>query len=54
MALFDPGIRSIVGQLGRRTDLSSERARSELGWSPRPVEETIVDCARSLIGQSAV
>jgi dihydroflavonol-4-reductase len=54
MALFDPGIRSIVGQLGRRTDLSSERARSELGWSPRPVEETIVDCARSLIDKGVV
>ena len=49
MAIFDPGVRSIVGQLGRRTDLSSERARTQLGWSPRPIEETVVECARSLL-----
>jgi nucleoside-diphosphate-sugar epimerase len=49
MAIADPSIRSIVGQLGKRTVLSSERARSQLDWSPRPAEETIVDCARSLL-----
>jgi dihydroflavonol-4-reductase len=54
MGIFDPSVRSIVGQLGRRVEMSSERARSLLGWSPRPVEETIVDCARSLIDERAV
>ena len=36
MALFDPGIRSVVGGLGKRTELSSEKARSDarLGASP--------------------
>jgi dihydroflavonol-4-reductase len=54
MALFDPGVRSIVGQLGMRVELSSEKARTTLGWSPRPLEETIVDCARSLIDLGVV
>jgi dihydroflavonol-4-reductase len=54
MALFDPGIRSIVGQLGRRTEISSEKARTLLGWSPRPTQDTIVDCAQSLIDQGVV
>jgi dihydroflavonol-4-reductase len=54
MALFDPGIRSVAGQLGRRTDLSNERARTVLGWAPRPVEETIADCGRSLVEQGVV
>jgi dihydroflavonol-4-reductase len=54
MALFDGGIRSIVGTLGKRTDLSSERARSELGWSPRPIEDTIVETAESLIDHGVV
>ena len=36
MALFDPGIRSVVGGLGKRTELSSEKARTSLGWAPRP------------------
>ena len=49
MAIFDPGVRSIVGQLGRKTELSSERARTELGWSSRPIDETIVECAQSLL-----
>jgi dihydroflavonol-4-reductase len=49
MARFDPGLRSVVGDLGQRVDYSDEKARTRLGWSPRPIEETIVDCARSLM-----
>jgi hypothetical protein len=37
MALFDPGIRSITNQLG----YSSEKAKTELGWSPRPLDEKL-------------
>jgi nucleoside-diphosphate-sugar epimerase len=54
MGIFDPGIRSVVGQLGKRVEMSSEKARTVLGWSPRPVEETIVDCAQSLIDRDPV
>jgi len=54
MALFDPGIRSVVGGLGKRTDLSSEKARASLGWAPRPVEDTIAETGESLIRQGAV
>lgn len=46
-ALFDPAARSVVGQLGKRVELSNAKATA-LGWEPRPVEETIADCARSL------
>ena len=49
MALFDPGIRSIVGQLGKKSSYSSEKAEELLGWSPRPVEDTVLDTARSMI-----
>ncbi len=51
MGLFDPSVRSAARQLGQRVELSSAKARTELGWSPRPVEETIVDCAQSLTGE---
>ena len=51
MGIFDPSVRTVARQLGQRVELSSEKARSELGWSPRPVEETIVDCAQSLLGE---
>ena len=50
MALFDPSIRPIVGDLGRRSWFSSEHARERLGWTTRPVEDSITDCARSLLG----
>jgi dihydroflavonol-4-reductase len=49
MALFDPGIRSVVGALGKRTELSSEKARRVLDWAPRPIEETIAETGESLI-----
>jgi nucleoside-diphosphate-sugar epimerase len=49
MALFDPGIRSVVGGLGKRTELSSKKARGSLGWAPRPIEDTIADTGESLI-----
>jgi dihydroflavonol-4-reductase len=54
MAIFDPGVRSILGQLGKKTELSSEKARTRLGWSPRPIEETIVETAQSLIDAGVV
>ena len=51
MALFDPDIRSVIGGLGKRAQLSSEKARSLLGWDPRAIEDTIVETAESLIRQ---
>jgi dihydroflavonol-4-reductase len=51
MGLFDPGVRSVVGQLGRKQEYSSGTAEA-LGWAPRPIDETIVDCARSMLGEA--
>lgn len=44
-ATFDPGLRSITGELGQEVTYSSEKATRRLGWSPRPIEDTITDCA---------
>jgi dihydroflavonol-4-reductase len=54
MAIFDPGIRSVVGGLGKRSELSSEKARSSLDWTPRPIEDSIVETAESLISHGVV
>lgn len=48
-AASDPALRESVSQLGRTPVISSEKARRVLGWSPRDVEDTIEDSARSLI-----
>ena len=49
MAIFDPSVRSVIGDLGKRSWFSSEKARSTLGWTPRPAGDSIEDCARSLL-----
>ena len=49
MGLFDPSVRSIVNQLGKKLTYSSEKARTVLDWSPRPAEQTIAETARSMI-----
>jgi nucleoside-diphosphate-sugar epimerase len=54
MGLFDPSVRSVVSDLGKKVELSSEKASARLGWSPRPVEQTIVECAQSLIERGVV
>jgi nucleoside-diphosphate-sugar epimerase len=51
LALFDPEVRSVIGELGQKTTYSVENARRRVGWTPRPIEATIVDCARSLLPQ---
>lgn len=48
-ALFDRSLAAVTPRLGQRRAFSSAKARDMLGWRPRPLEETVVDCARSLI-----
>lgn len=48
-ALFDPALRMVTGELGKVRETPADHARAVLGWAPRPMEETIVDAARSLI-----
>ena len=54
MALFDGGIRSFKSSLGKRTDYRTTKAQDVLGWSPRPIEETITEAAESLIAHGVV
>jgi nucleoside-diphosphate-sugar epimerase len=49
MSLVDAGIRPYVSDLGRRQWMSSAKARQSLGWTPRPIEDSIEDTARALI-----
>jgi dihydroflavonol-4-reductase len=53
-ALFDPGLKQVVGDLGREISYSNDKPRQRLGWEPRPVEDTVVDTANSLIAHGVV
>lgn len=47
-AKVTPLLRALVPMLGRKFRYTSQKARSQLKWSPRPVEETVVDTANTL------
>lgn len=51
---FDPVVRGRLFELGKHRPVSAEKARRELGWSPRPTEQSIVETARSLAEQGLV
>jgi len=54
MSLFDREVRSITPELGRKKAHSGKKAKDLLGWDPRPMDVTILDCARSLIEEGVV
>ncbi len=54
IARFDAEVRLGLDYVGRSELVSAERAQRELGWSMRPVEETVLETGRSLIEQGLV
>lgn len=48
VGLFDKTIQSRLFELGKERPASSEKSKRVLGWTQRPVEVTIADCAESL------
>jgi len=53
-AVFNPVVRQVTGELGNVRDASAEHALQRLGWKTRPVEQSILDCAKSLIERGVV
>jgi dihydroflavonol-4-reductase len=53
-ANFDPVVRERLFELDKERPVSAQRARDELGWTPRSNEEAILDTARSLIAEGLV
>jgi len=54
VSLFDRELTAVTPSLGHKHDFSSAKAQKLLGWRPRPMEETVLDTARSLIAQGVV
>ncbi|MBM2620331.1 aldehyde reductase [Actinoplanes sp. LDG1-06] len=49
LARVNPQLRTMRALIGRNLDATSAKAERVLGWKPRPIEETIVDTAESLL-----
>jgi predicted transcriptional regulator len=49
VALFDPAVKQILPELGKKKNATNEKARRMLAWSPRSNEESIVATAESLL-----
>jgi dihydroflavonol-4-reductase len=49
MAPFNRTVRLALDFVGRRELVSADKARRELGWTMRPVRDTILDTANSLV-----
>lgn len=54
VSLWDKTAKLAVQELGKRQDLSNERARKVLGWQPRPLETMVVDMGESMISEGVV
>ncbi|MEP2234699.1 MAG: NAD-dependent epimerase/dehydratase family protein [Alteripontixanthobacter sp.] len=54
LALFNKGVASIKGELGKSRHVDASHAEKKLGWKTRPEEESITDCAKSLIAHGVV
>ena len=51
-SLFDKDLGAVTSSLGKKHDYTSQKAQSVLGWQPRPLDDTVLDCARSLIANA--
>jgi nucleoside-diphosphate-sugar epimerase len=54
VALFDPVVRQMIGELGKTRRAEPTHAMQKLGWAPRPVADSIVDTAKSMIALGVV
>lgn len=51
---FDPIVKERLFDLGKQRAVSTDKARTVLGWQPRPNEESILATAESLIAHGLV
>ena len=54
LARFDPAIRGVLGDWRVTALASADKARHDLGWTTRPLTETLLDTAAALIEHQIV
>ncbi|MBA3810080.1 MAG: hypothetical protein H0X27_00235 [Caulobacteraceae bacterium] len=52
--MVDPVVRDRLFELGKHRPVSSDKARRDLGWSPRSNDDAIVATAESLLAEGVV
>jgi len=53
IGLFDPQVKGVLPELGKRKNASNEKARRVLRWAPRSVREATLATAQSLLALGA-
>ena len=48
-ALWDPAVKQILPEVGKRKNATSAKARRVLGWTPRSREDAVAATAESLV-----
>ena len=54
LSLFNAGVKSIKSEIGKTRHADASHALERLGWKTRKEEDTILDCAKSLIEHGVV
>ena len=54
IAVFDPSVRQLLPELGRSIKISNEKAKNQLGWTPRSTEDSIIDTVDRLVSAGLV
>ena len=49
-SLFDPVVKAVTPNLGRKHTFTAAKAARVLSWKTRPASITVIDCAESLLG----
>ena len=52
MGIFDPGVRSVVNQLGEKLTYSSAKAEERARLGAATGEETVVETGRAMVAQA--
>ena len=53
-ALFNPLAKTVLSELGNVRNQDASHAKAVLGWATRPVEQSVLDAARSLLALGIV
>ncbi len=54
LALFNAEVRAVKSEIGKVRHVDASHAKERLGWTMRPIEDTIADCGNSLIAHGVV